>query len=70
MDTRKLIESGGTEAEFEAAMKTLAETIREAGECLLDLQNALETLRMANEPALARAVIRESAGCLRRAMRR
>ncbi|HEV7914390.1 MAG TPA: hypothetical protein VGP22_11515 [Albitalea sp.] len=70
MDTRKLIETGGTEEEFEAAMKTLAATIREAGECLLDLQNAVEMLRMANDPALAQSVGRESTVCMRRAMRR
>jgi hypothetical protein len=70
MDARKLIESGGSEQEFEAAMKTLAETIREAGECMLDLQNAVELLRMANEPRRALAVDMETTACLRRAMRR
>jgi hypothetical protein len=73
MDVRKLIDAGGTEQEFEAAMRTLAATVREAGECLLDLQNAVELLRMANEPglarALARAVVRDTTSCLRKAMR-
>jgi hypothetical protein len=69
MDARKLIESGGSEQEFEAAMKTLAETIREAGECMLDLQNAVELLRLANEPRLALAVDVEMTACMRRAMR-
>ena len=70
MDARKLIESGGSEQEFEAAMRTLAETIREAGECMLDLQNAVEMLRLANEPRLALAVDVEATACMRRAMRR
>lgn len=70
MDARKLIESGGSEQEFEAAMKTLAETIRDAGECMLDLQNAVELLRLANEPRLALRVDLETTACLRRAMRR
>jgi hypothetical protein len=69
MNVRKLTETGGTEQEFEAAMRTLAATVREAGECLLDLQNAVELLRMANEPALARAVERDTLACLRKAMR-
>jgi hypothetical protein len=51
-------------------MQQLAATIREAGECLLDLQVAVEALRMANEPALAREVQQATAGCLRSAMRR
>jgi hypothetical protein len=67
MDTRKLIEDGGSEEEFEAAMRTLAQTVREAGECMLDLQQAVELLRLANEPALAMAVDRETAACIRRA---
>jgi len=70
MDARKLIENGGSEQEFEAAMKTLAETIREAGECMLDLQNAVELLRLANEPRMALAVDMETTACLRRAMHR
>jgi hypothetical protein len=70
MDARKLIENGGSEQEFEAAMHTLAETIREAGECMLDLQHAVELLRMANEPRMALAVDMETTACLRRAMQR
>ena len=69
MDTRKLLEGGGTEQEFEAAMRTLAATIREAGECLLDLQNALEMLHMARQPSLALSVQIQMRTCLRRAMR-
>jgi len=59
-----------TEQEFEAAMATLAATIREAGECMLDLQNAVELLRLKKDPALARAVDRQTQDCMRRAMRR
>jgi hypothetical protein len=69
MDARKLIQNGGSVQEFEAAMQTLASTIRDAGECMLDLQNAVELLRLANEPRLALAVDTETAACLRRAMR-
>jgi len=69
MDARKLIENGGSQQEFEAAMKTLAATIREAGECMLDLQNAVELLRLANEPRLALEVDVETTTCLRKAMR-
>ena len=69
MDTRKLIQGGGTEQEFEAAMRTLAATIREAGECMLDLQNAVELLRMVNRPSFALTVESETRACLRRAMR-
>ena len=60
----------GTEEEFEAAMRVLAATIREAGECMLDLQHALERLRLAHEPQLAQAVDVETTACLCRAMRR
>ena len=67
MDARKLIEDGGSEEEFEAAMRTLAQTVREAGECMLDLQQAVELLRLANEPGLALQVDREAAACIRRA---
>ena len=69
MEPRKLIENGGSEQEFEAAMKTLAQTIRDAGECMLDLQTALELLRLAHQPKLALAVDAETTACLRRAMR-
>jgi hypothetical protein len=69
MDVRKLIDSGSSEQEFEAAMRTLAATVREAGECMLDLQNAVELLRLANEPRLAQTVQRSTVACLRKAMR-
>ena len=59
-----------TEQEFEAAMATLAATIREAGECMLDLQNAIELLRLKKDPALALTVDRQTQDCMRRAMRR
>ncbi|HEX6363848.1 MAG TPA: hypothetical protein VFZ93_12880 [Albitalea sp.] len=51
-------------------MQTLAQTIREAGECMLDLELALQLLRLANEPELALAVHQETTACLQRAMRR
>jgi len=70
MDHRKLIEGGGTQQEFEAAIRALAETISEAGECMIELQTALELLRVSNEPKLALAVALETTACLRRARRR
>jgi hypothetical protein len=69
MEARKSIVNGGHQ-EFEAAMRTLAETIREAGECMLDLEHAMHLLRMSNEPKLALSVRMETSSCLRRAMRR
>lgn len=59
-----------SEADLAEAMQTLARTIREAGECLLDLQHAVELLHLANQPALARRVASDTAECLRTAMRR
>jgi hypothetical protein len=59
-----------SEEELAEAMHTLARTIREAGECLLDLQHAVELLHLANEPALARTVEHETLSCLQAAMRR
>jgi hypothetical protein len=70
MNAHRLVGSGRSEQELEEAMQQLAATIRDAGECLLDLQVAVEALRMANEPGLAREVQQATAGCLRSAMRR
>ena len=70
MDVSKLIGPGRSEEELEEAMKTLAATIREAGECLLDLQAAVMALQMANDPGLARSVDREAGACMRDAMRK
>ena len=70
MNVRKAMPGAGTEEEFEAAIRTLAQAVREAGECMLELQEALQMLRLANEPALAREVEWEAAKCLRKAMRR
>ncbi|WP_280154706.1 hypothetical protein [Piscinibacter sp. XHJ-5] len=67
MDVRKLIDSG-SEQELEAAIRTLAATVREAGECMLDLQGAVEMLKLAHEPAFARAVQRDTLACIRKAM--
>ena len=70
MDPQKLTASARNEQQLEQAMQVLAETIREAAECLLDLQHAVETLHLANEPALAQTVSDEAAACIRAAMRR
>jgi len=70
MEARKVIVNGSSPQEFEAAMRALAETIREAGECMLDLEQAMELLRMANEPRLALAIQAATSSCLRKAMRR
>jgi len=70
MDLPKLNGSNRSEDELRDAMQVLASTIREAGECLLDLQLAVETLHLANQPALAQSVSDEAADCLRQAMRR
>lgn len=70
MDVSKLTGGGRSEEELEAAMKTLAATIREAGECLLDLQQAVIKLRMARDPGLATTVDRAANDCLQQAMRR
>ena len=67
MDVRKPIDTGNGQ-ELEAAMRTLAATVREAGECMLDLQSAVEMLRLAHEPAFARAVQRDTLACIRNAM--
>jgi hypothetical protein len=70
MDVRKSTSTGRTRQELEQAMHVLAGTIREAGECLLDLEQAMETLHLANQPGLAREVKEQAAVCLRRAMQR
>lgn len=64
------IGSGRSERELEEAMKALAFTIREAGECLLDLQQAVLALQFANDPGLSRHVDRAAQACLQDAMRR
>lgn len=66
MDVNKL----SSEEELAVAMQMLARTIREAGECLLDLQHAVVLLHLTNEPALAREVEDATACCLHAAMRR
>ena len=70
MDVQKPTTAGQSEQEMEQAMLALAQTIREAGECLLDLQEAVETLHLAQQPALLRKVNEEASGCIRAAMRR
>jgi hypothetical protein len=70
MDIRKPAAAARSEQQLEQAIHTLAMTIREAAECLLDLQLAVETLHLTNEPGLAQAVSDEAAACIRAAMRR
>ncbi len=70
MNTPKPTAPDHQERTLADAMEKLAETVREAGESMLDLQQAVETLKMANEPHFARRVARETGACLRDAMRR
>jgi len=70
MDVSKIIGSGRAKQELDEAMKALAVTIREAGECLLDLQQAVLTLQLANDPVLSRGIDHAAQACLRDAMRR
>lgn len=70
MDARPITGNDGSEQELELAIRTLAATIREAGERMLDLEHALIKLRMARDPRLMSSVGSESNDCLRRAMRR
>lgn len=69
MDTPGIPDSD-SEQELELAIRTLAATIREAGERLLDLEQALITLHMARDPRTMACVDSESDDCIRRAMRR
>jgi hypothetical protein len=70
MDMHKPAGGSHSEQQLEEAMRMLATTIREAAECLLDLQHAVEALQLVNEPGLAQAVSDEAAACIRMAMRR
>ncbi len=70
MNVSKLNGGRRSEEELEAAMKVLAATIRDAGECLLDLQQAVIKLRLARDPRLATTVDQAAGDCLKRAMRR
>ena len=54
---------------LEESLTALAATIRDAGESLLDLQDALAKLRVATEPRLAYCVKAEVTDCMRNAMR-
>lgn len=54
---------------LEDSLTALAATIRDAGESLLDLQEALAKLRVATEPTLANQVSDEVSLCMRNAMR-
>ncbi|RQP25306.1 hypothetical protein [Piscinibacter terrae] len=70
MEAPRVTGSDGSEKELELAIRTLAATIREAGECMLDLEQALIKLRMARDPRMMSSVGSESNDCLKRAMRR
>jgi hypothetical protein len=70
MDASRVTGGEGGEQELELAIRTLAASIREAGERMLDLEHALIKLRMARDPGLMSSVGSESNDCLRRAMRR
>jgi hypothetical protein len=70
MNADKPTISGRSQNELEEAMRQLSITVRKAGECMLDLQQAVEALKLANEPGLARAIEREAKECLRTAMQR
>lgn len=62
-------QSEGTSGQtLEQSLSALADTIRSAGESLLDLQDALAKLRVATEPQLAKTVHSEVDDCLRKAM--
>ena len=69
MDTRKSTLTGHHDMKLDEAMVELARSLREAAECMLDLQHAVEMLHLADHPALALDVKRQTAECLRAAMR-
>jgi len=70
MDPLKLMLLHRSKVELQEAVRTLEMTIREAGECLLDLQLAVQALQLAMDTTLARDVDVESRSALRDAMRR
>ena len=70
MDPLKLMLLHRSEVELQAAVRTLEATIREAGECLLDLQLAVQALQLAIDATLAHDVDVASRSVLRDAMRR
>jgi hypothetical protein len=61
--------TGAPAPSLEESLSALAATIRDAGESLLDLQEALAKLRVATEPTLHDSVHGELDDCLRNAMR-
>ena len=70
MDPLKLMMLHRSEVELKQAVRTLEATIREAGECLIDLQHAVQALQLAMDPGLARDVDVASRSVMRDAMRR
>jgi hypothetical protein len=62
--------TGPSSQDFDASLQLLAIKIREAAECLLDLQAAIERLRLVREPGFAVKVNEATVNCLHRAMRR
>ncbi len=69
MDTHRSL-PGASSQDFDASLQLLAAKIREAAECLLDLQVAIERLRLSREPRFAMKVHEVTTECLHRAMRR
>jgi len=70
MNSSKLSGPGPTEVELQEAIKQLAASIRQAGECLLDLQEAIVALQMAKDPGFARRIDCTARATLREAMRK
>jgi hypothetical protein len=70
MDNRRPATPPCRPEDFEAAMRELAASVREVGESMLDLQQAVQALALVHQPALARALERQTQTCLRAAMRR
>lgn len=60
---------GQPSQDFDASLQVLAAKLREAAECLLDLQLAIERLRLSREPGFAVKVHEATTECLTRAMR-
>lgn len=60
---------GQTSQDFDTSLQLLAVKLREAAECLLDLQAAIERLRLSREPGFAVKVHEATEDCLNRARR-
>jgi hypothetical protein len=69
MDTRKTPHTPRGPHDLPNALHELARSLREATESMLDLQEAMTALQVQTNRELARAIDRETADCLRQAMR-